>query len=351
MDIKKSLIDSLEMRGRHLRDVVELDLAGGDGAMGTLKAFTSGSVTADRLLVLAADGPHGPECVVQPLAGKAVLPGEYHLSLPGALRGAAEFAGGSFLRSWTTRGDDDLAAFLEGADLGAHELPTSVDQGLTKIELPWIAQLFPVAGDRSALVFAVGGTHMLLNVADHARVADRIAARIGGAIAEGPALPLSSPSHSDLAAQAARGSLGALLGDEAPRIVRSPAERVEAITAVLRPHVSKRVHVGELPSKVAANVTKKVTNGRPEQIVAFLDTGLRASGKAGFAFTPEAVHISEIGERWSIAYDDIRSFDWTGRHLQITTRLDGVISPDASGVENVVPLALEAATGLGYAAG
>jgi len=111
-DAKQGIVKQFTKHGRTVTGVHDVSLRAEGGALGTLAAFTGGTLSADRYEIVTATGPLGPECVVVPFDGHAVLPGEYHLMLHGALRSPVEFLrrrGGT----WHAGPDEELAKWLK----------------------------------------------------------------------------------------------------------------------------------------------------------------------------------------------------------------------------------------------
>jgi len=98
----------------------------------------------------------------------------------------------------------------------------------------------------------------------------------------------------------------------------------------LAPYAGKRIHLGPITDpKVASNVAARIVPQMdPAAIVAFLDAGVRASGKVGFVLTADELHISVNGDERVVRYDDIRSVHFSDGRMRLDTRLSGMTEPD-----------------------
>lgn len=204
-------VEAFELAERTVIGVHDVDLARDRSVLDTAKLLTGGTITADRLGVVVARGPFGPEVLIQPLAGRAVFPAEYHVWLPGALRTPAEFRVGRLSGSWAAPGDTELELWLRGDGFGARALPGTVVQGMTKIRLAESIQLHPIAHDHSALVITLGGVPPMSRLADAFTVVERIAPAVAASVGAGHASPVSPVRFHELAVAAASGQLETLL--------------------------------------------------------------------------------------------------------------------------------------------
>lgn len=362
-------VDAFERSERTIIGVHDVDLARDRSALDTAKLITGGTLRADRLGIVVARGPFGPEVLVQPLAGRAVFPAEYHVWLPGALRSAAEFRIGRLSGSWAAPGDTDLELWLRSNGFDARSLPGTVVQGITKIRLDNAIQLHPIAHDHSSLVITLGGVPPMSRLADAFAVAEQLAPAVAASTAGGHVAAVSPVQFDVLAVAAASGQLETLLPGstsasasdssdpspsqppppdpsqrapgstpatptEAPAEPSTPAgtadERVAAIRTALTPYVGKRVHLAPISdAKVAGNVSDRIVPDLdPAEIVAFLDAGIRTTGKVGYVLTAHSLHISVTGDERVVNYDDIRSAHYSDGQLRLDTRLSGMTKPD-----------------------
>ena len=364
-------VEAFELAERTIIGVHDLDLARDRSLLDTAKLFTGGTLEADRLGVIVARGPFGPEVLVQPLAGRAVFPAEFHVWLAGALRSPAEYRVGRLSGSWGAPGDTDLELWLRSDGFAAKSLPGVVVQGITKIRLDTSVQLHPIAHDRSALIIKLGGVPPMSSLANAFTVAERLAPAVAASTAGGHTAPVSAVQFAALAAAAASGHLETLL---APPIQPAPAEpsqppppdpsqrssssqppppssppppvaeasvstgtasaRVTAIRDALTPYVGKRVHLTPITDpKIAGNLASRVVPDLdPNAIVAFLDAGIRASAKVGYVLTADELHICVTGDERVVRYDDIRSVHFQDEQIRLDTRLSGMTKPDTYGI-------------------
>ena len=367
-------VEAFELAERTVIGVHDVDLARDRSVLDTARLLTGGTITADRLGVVVARGPFGPEVLIQPLAGRAVFPAEYHVWLPGALRTPAEFRVGRLSGSWAAPGDTELELWLRGDGFGARSLPGTVVQGMTKIRLAESIQLHPIAHDHSALVITLGGVPPMSRLADAFTVVERLAPAVAASVGTGHTAPVSPVQFQDLAVAAASGQLETLLAPPSqPPTLAAPAPttsstqppppdpsqrsqssqpppptpaappdtpavgsaetsqaRIAAIRAALTPYVGKRIHLGPITDpKVASNVAERIVPDLdPAEIVAFLDAGVRAAGKVGYVLTANELHISVAGDKRVVTYDDIRSAHFSDGRLRLDTRLSGMTEPD-----------------------
>lgn len=348
-DAKQEIVKQFAKHGRTVTGVHDISVRDEGGAIGTLSAFVGGTLSADRYEIVTATGPLGGECLVVPFDGHAVLPGEYHMTLHGALRSPVEFLrrrGGT----WHAGPDEELAGWLKSQKFPTYSLPDELRQGMTKVEIERILQLFPVGPQHSALVFTLGGIHTQIELKPYLEVATKLAQAIGASAAPGSLAPLGEIRYGQLVAAAHGGELDVAASPADAAASGSAPADVDSLRAALGPMLDKRVLLAPIDGGSLANIVKKVAKGESgESVVAFLDTGMRASGKAGWAFTADTLYISGIGENWSISYSDIRSFERKKNKVVLDSRLTGEISCDVFSVEEAVIPALEAVTGLNAA--
>lgn len=357
-EAKQTIIEQFGEHGRAVTGVYDLKVRDGGGALGTLAAFTGGGLSAERLEIVTATGPFGPECVVVPFDGHSVLPGEYHLTLPGALRTPVEYLrrlGGT----WNAGDDTEMASWMKKQKFPTHRLPDELQQGFTKTKLPKVFQLAPIGPQQSALVYTLGGNHTMINLEPYVEVAAKLGGAIAGSTGPGPLAPLGEIRYGAVVAAALAGELDVEAAPspappddgearlEEPAAVGSAVDMTERLRATLSPLVGKRVLIAPIDDKTLGNITKKVAaDAVGADIVAFLDTGARAAGKAGLAFMAGSVHIAELSKSWTIAYGDIRSFSLRKRKVTLDSSVTGEITFDAYGVEDAMIPALETVTGL-----
>ncbi len=319
----ETAVSELEHGGRTITANYGVAVDGRAGAGNSIKSVIGGKVSIDRFEVVVASGPFGDEVVVLPFAGVAPLPAEFHVSVPGAFRASAAYDSTARfgISDWQTP-DDELKAYLRHHKFGADDLPNELKHGLTKVSLEWVMQVFATSTDRSSIVFALGGFGGIGTI----KVAHRILQHITPALAQGrslvPTVPIHVVRYAEIAALAAAGEL--TQPEPEPGVVQptlSAADAADGVIAALQPHVGKRVFAGAIDDqKKLDNVLKKVAPGiDPASIVGFIDTGLRASGKAGFVFTADALYLSEIGDRHHLPYETIQSFRLDGDKVRITS--------------------------------
>ena len=94
----------------------------------------------------------------------------------------------------------------------------------------------------------------------------------------------------------------------------SSAHSIDARSTVaeaLRRYEGKRVSIAPITDqKKLANVLRAVAPGiDADEIVGFVDTGIRANGKSGAIFTASAIHFTEVSTRHHYLYTAIESFE------------------------------------------
>lgn len=278
-----------------------------------MKLLTGGKLRPDRFEVINADGPLGREVVVWPMMASTPLPGEYHVRLSGALRAPAVYKSGFVGVNWSSP-DAELQSWLRKETFEAHLLPNNMKQGLTKLDLEHVVDVFAESSHVSRLVMTLGGFGGIGTIKSALSIADRLAPSIALSAASGPSEPLGGCRYSGLADAAFDGTLEQLAAQEAAdeqaeRPFVDPVVRQEAIRAATQQHEGKRVLLAPITDeKRAANVFSKVARGvDPASLVAFFDTGMRANGKAGIAFAADEIHVHELGTHHAARYDDLRS--------------------------------------------
>lgn len=311
--IVEETTSAFDAAGRAVASVVTVPVEDRAGLGSTLKLVTGGKIRPDRFEVVTAEGPLGREVVIWPMMASTPLPGEYHVRLRGALRSAAVYANGFISVNWSST-DQELQAWLRQETFHADELPNQMKQGLTKLELKHVVDVFAEAPDVSRIVVTLGGFGGIGTVKTAIKVAGRLAPSIALSSAPGPNEPLGGVRYQGLADAAFAGVLEEmaqphLAESTADRPPMDPSDRLGAIRAAATPHVGKRVLLGPIEdTKRAANVFDKVARGAdPSSLVAFVDTGMRANGKAGIAFTTNEIHVNELGDHSVVRYHDLRS--------------------------------------------
>lgn len=346
-DAKQEIVKQFGKHGRTVTGVHDISVRDEGGALGTLAAVTGGTLSAGRYEIVTATGPLGPECVVVPFDGHAVLPGEYHLTLPGALRSPIEFLrrrGGT----WHAGPDEELAGWLKSQKFPTFGLPDELQQGFTKIELERLLQLFPIGPQYSALVFTLGGNHTDIQLEPYLELAAKLGPAIAASGAPGALAPLGEIRYGALVAAAHGGELDVAPDPGSQGAGASvPSDTAGALHSALSPLLDKRVLLAPIEDKTLGNIVKKVAKGENgDAVIGFLDTGLRASGKVGWAFTADTLYISTIADNWTIRYADIRSFERKKNSVILDSRLTGAIDSEVLSVKDAVIPALEAVTGL-----
>lgn len=347
----QSAVEGFAERGRTVTGQHSMTFTEGGTLGSALKSVTGGKVTMSRVDVVVANGPHGIEVVTQPYAGNTPLPGELHVLVPGALGAAAAYDDSGFLGfSWNSP-NDELKKYLRSNKFAAHELPEELKHGLTAIKLGWTVQVNAIAVDRSWITCQTGG---FSGMGAHVRalgIVDQLAAAVAQSYSTGPQATLHPLRLASIAELAFSGQLEDLLAGEAvarpERTTLDPGAARTGIIAALTPHAGKRVHVGSVgDEKIQANIAKKVApDVNPVEICGFIDTGLRASGKAGAAFTSTAVYINELGDRHRFDYASIASFRIDGSEVSINGADGTSVKIASNGEASIIAEALAAATG------
>ena len=310
--ITQETVSSLEKAGRTVASLVTLTIGERAGLGSNLKLVTGGKLRPDRFEVITAEGPLGREIVVWPMMAATPLPGEYHVRLRGALRAPAVYKSGFIGTNWSSD-DSELQSWLRQEKFEAHLLPNDMKQGLTKLDLDHVVDVFAESADVSRLVMTLGGIGGIGTVKKALIIADRLAPSIAMSNAPAASEPLGGTRYSELADAAFTGAIDALATSEAadePILpVIDSTVRVQAVVDAARPHEGKRVVIGVIKDvKRSTNVFNRVAPGAdPGSLVAFFDTGMRANGKAGIAFLADEIHVNEMGDHRSAPYEDLRS--------------------------------------------
>lgn len=329
--ITQEAVSSLEKAGRTVTSLVTLAIGERAGLGSNMKLLTGGKLRPDRFEVITAEGLLGREVVVWPMMAATPLPGEYHVRLPGALRASAVYKSGFVGTNWSSE-DNELQSWLRKETFEAHLLPNDMKQGLTKLDLEHVIDLFAESATVSRLVMTLGGIGGIGTVKKALTIADRLAPSIALSTASGASEPLGGIRYAGFADAAFTGTIETLASpseseDEANRPVIDADVRVRAIVNAATPHAGKRVVIGAIDdAKRLANVFSKVAPGAdPGSLVAFFDTGMRANGKAGIAFLPEEIRVTEMGEHRSARYEDLRSVKVDGGKVIVNViQADGI---------------------------
>lgn len=344
-------VERLTERGRTVTGVHSLTFTEGGELGAALKSITGGKLTVSRTDVVVANGPHGTEVVTQPFAGNTPLPGELHVQVPGALADAAAYDDSGFVGFNWNCSNSELKKYLRSGKFGAHELPEELKHGLTAIKLGWTVQVNAIAADRSWIACQLGGMSGMGAHRSAIDAVDQLAMAVAQSYAAGPQ-PIKHPLRfGSIAEMAFSGRLESFLAGEdtgpAEQPTRDPGTVRTSIIAALTPHESKRVHVGSIDdTKIRANIAKKIATDVPSSdICGFIDTGMRASGKAGAVFTPTTVYINDIGDRYQFDYVDIRSFRLDGSEVSIAGADGTTVKIASHGEAPIIAEALAAATG------
>lgn len=312
--IAESAMSDLVAAGRTVTNTATVRIDERAGLGSTMKLVTGGKMRPDRFDIVTADGPSGPECVIWPMMAATALPGEYHARLRGALAAPAMYGETLVSSNWQSP-ERELQKWLRSEKFEAHTLPNEMKQGLTKVNLEHVIDLWAEASDRSRLVITLGGIAGHGSMSAAITVADRLAPSVAMSMTMGPNEPLGGARYASLADAALDGSLFTMSDDahgsgesaSASVPLIDPETRARAIVAAAQPHSGKRMIVGEIDDvKKRTNVFNKVAPGAdPAQFLAFFDTGMRAKGKAGIAFFTDAIHVNEMGSNRSARYDEI----------------------------------------------
>lgn len=333
-----------------------LSLGDGDSMAATLKSVTGGKVSMNRADLVVADGPHGREVLVQPFAGNTPLPGELHVLVAGAFIAPAAYDDSGFFGfSWNSP-DEDLQSYLREQKFAAHTLPEQLKHGLTAIKLGWTVQVQAVAADRSSICCQLGGFSGSGAHAAALTVVDQLAPAIAQSRTIAPTASVHPTRFGRFAELAFDGRLETFLagassgqGAAVPPVPEplDPISARAAIEAALSHHGGKRVVVGTVTdAKKLRNITAKIArNIDPAEICGFVDTGIRASGKAGVVFTPSAVHINELGDHHHFQYSAIASFRLDGSELTIRGMDGSSVKIASHGEAAIIMESLVAATG------
>ncbi len=315
-----SAISDLEKAGRRIDAHVDIRIGDRSNVGSSAKMIFGGKLAPDRLVAISADGPFGREVLIQSFSGFSTLPAEYYVQLPGAFRTAISYSETRFSQNWHAQDDDELQKWLRAQDFEAYLLPNELTQGLVKMNLPWVVQAFPTGADRSALVFTLGGIGGLGNIKTATTIAAQMGPSIATSTAAGPMPPLHPLRFPEIANIGFAGDLESLAEPVPEARPVDPAAVRAALPAALDEYVGERVIIGPIEdAKKHKNVFDKVApDADPADAIAFIDLGLRSVGKAGLLFTHSAVHISELGTKATIPYDELERVDRNSDKIQIS---------------------------------
>lgn len=152
----ESAAKSFADRGRTVKQTHSIDLV----EMSHRPAFLELIDSADgvtHLDVLVADGPSGPEVLVQPRAGDVGLPGELYCQVPGALGAPAAFGKTTEPGLAWVSPNGQLQEFLRTHQFGAPSLPGGQRNGQRESTFDWTVQLSALGGDQSVMVCQLSG--------------------------------------------------------------------------------------------------------------------------------------------------------------------------------------------------
>lgn len=152
----ESAAKSFADRGRTVKQMHSIDLAEMSHRPAFLELIDSNEGVT-HLDVLVADGPFGPEVLVQPRAGDVGLPGELYCQVPGALGAPAAFAKTTEPALAWVSPNGQLQEYLRTYQFGAPSLPSGQQNGQRKITFDWTVQLSALGGDQSLMVFQLSG--------------------------------------------------------------------------------------------------------------------------------------------------------------------------------------------------
>lgn len=158
-------------RGRTVKKTHSIDLV----EMSHRPAFRELMDSADgvtHLDVLIADGPFGPEVLIQPRAGEVRLPGELYCQVPGAFGAPAAFDKTTEPGLAWVSPNGQLQEYLRTHQFGAPSLPGGQRNGQHEISFDWTVQLNALGGDQSIMVCQLSGddpnvVSIALAIVDH----------------------------------------------------------------------------------------------------------------------------------------------------------------------------------------
>lgn len=346
-----SAIKALTEAGRTITDHRPISFGEQHLLGGALKSVFGGKLSMSRVDVIVAEGPSGQVVVLQPYDGNTPLPGELHAVVRGALRASAAYGSSNWGGFNWHSDDEEIQGYLRSQKFSAQDLPEDLKHGLGSIRLDWTVQAFPVAADRSWIACQLGGFSGSGSHGAALTVVDQLAPAIAMSAASGPMASPHPLRLNRLAELAFEGQLTTALeeGVAPPKEVHQldPQTVETALRSVLQRHVGKRVLLSPITdAKKLGNIASKVAVGLDgADILAFVDTGLRASGKAGVAFTSDAIHINELGDRYVFKYEAIATFRLDGAEVSISG-VDGTsMSIASNGEAAIIMEGLTAATG------
>lgn len=156
---RDSLVEEAAKVGSQVVEVADSVDASTAGSIlgGTLKSLVGGRVKTDFHQALLLRTGATAHLYVQPYQGVQAMPGEHHIVLGGTLPVAAILRRKAFGRTQWEGGHGDHAFNRNQAIAAATQgLVWTWKAGFTEIELPWTAQIRPLAGGRAHLVVAAG---------------------------------------------------------------------------------------------------------------------------------------------------------------------------------------------------
>lgn len=247
---------------------------------------------------------------VQPYAGLDPLPGEHHARLEGTLASPAILRKRRFGSGRWDAGDDrTIARMLAGSGpLGKviDKLRWDWKTGATKIGLPWLVQLRPLAG---------GGTHLVMRAGRYGgagscrvglpqfvllckRISPLLAA--GGAAAD--AAFLQAPAFAALFEKILLGRQTRQPEPASAQASVPPAEETtgpynDLIHTLIGPRQGRRIHVAPVPEKKARAVRAGVLpdGATNDELVALIDlTMMTGTARDAVVFTPSHCHAKEV---------------------------------------------------------
>lgn len=377
--------DGLVDRGRAIVATHTLDLSGGATPWPELASISAHVPDITHLEVVVLRGPHGQEVAVWPCAGARKLPGEFYVLVPGALGAPAAYDSSTSAEMTWVSPHSALTDYLRTHEFGASALPGGQRSAEGSIDLDWTVQVSALDADRSLFVCQLGtDTPAVITAATV--VVDRLAgvtSQSRAAGRQGMMHPIRFAAVVELVASGKLDQPPVVEADPAPPAVEAhepeppvqaepetetepetkpktepaagrptlDAPAVDARAAVveaLQRYAGKRVSVGPLADKKKlANVLRGVAPGvDPDEICGFVDTGVRANGKAGAVFTPTAVHFTEGGVRHRFDYAEIQSFEFASSAVIVNGTDDRTAKISTADQTFAIAEAIAAASGL-----
>lgn len=348
-------------RGRTVVQTYSVDLV----EMSHRPAFAELMHGADgitHLDVITADGPFGPEVLIQARAGDVSLPGELYCQVPGAFGAPAAF--GKVNESglaWVSP-NEQLQDYLRTHQFGAPALPGGQRSGQREINLAWTLQLNALGADQSIMVCQLSGddptaVSVALAIVDHvskvttqSRAAGpqdtlyplRFGFVVGLALTDQLVVaPPPTVANEDVFDTSARSW-------EAPTASAGSIDATAKVAEALGRYEGKRVCVGPISEpKKLANVLRGIAPAVDiDQMCGFVDTGARANGKSGVVFTPSALYFNGVGGRHHFEYSSIESFQLESASVVITVNEGQKVKIPSAGQSLPIAEVVAAVTGL-----